>query len=46
MQEAVVRMKAWWPPYKAQFGNFNSVNGHSSSDGDSAASAVGSSSTI
>jgi hypothetical protein len=35
MQEAVVRMKAWWPAYKAQFGNFNGANGNSSSNGDS-----------
>jgi hypothetical protein len=48
MQEAVRRMKTWWPAYKAQFGNFNSTNGHSSSNGDSsnsAASAADSSST-
>jgi hypothetical protein len=39
MQEAVVRMKAWWPAYKAQFGNSNSANGNgSSSSGDNGSS--------
>eukprot|EP00953_Heterococcus_sp_UTEX-ZZ885_P008757 5213-Heterococcus_DN1.PRE.1 len=50
MQEAVVRMKAWWPAYKAQFGNSNGANGDGSSsnyidNGSSAAKVADNSST-